>query len=91
MTVERTSNPKGPTSATHAQHGCCGGEAAIAVSRKEASKCVEHDHDAHAAPTKAAQSSCCCGGTKESRPSDPNSRVQVKTAKTADLSERSKA
>lgn len=77
MTVETTKTtiePKDPASATRtAKHDCCGGEAA-AESRNDASERADHQHHAHAVPSKAAPSSCCCGATKESSPADQKSR-----------------
>ncbi|MFH1340577.1 MAG: hypothetical protein ABIL01_05080 [Pseudomonadota bacterium] len=77
MTVETTKTtiePKDPAGATPtAKNDCCGGEAA-AESRNDAPERVDHQHHAHAAPSKAAPSSCCCGATKESSPADQKSR-----------------
>jgi hypothetical protein len=77
MTVETpktTTEPNDPASAiATAERGCCGGEAA-AESRNDASERADHEHHAHAAPSKAAPSSCCCGATKESSPADRKSR-----------------
>jgi hypothetical protein len=60
MSVKPTTDPKIPTSATSAaKHGCCGSEAA-AESQTDAA--TDHEHREHAVPSKAAESSCCCGG-----------------------------
>lgn len=67
MTVKTTTTPEGPSPASHTpEQGCCGGEAAV-ESRTDTSNRVDHGQRAHAAPSKPAESSCCCG-TKDSRP-----------------------
>lgn len=77
MTTETTTAPKGPANAIPlAKHGCCGGEAAP-ESRNDASERADHDHHAHATPSKPAQSSCCCGANKDSRVDDSKSRNVV--------------
>jgi hypothetical protein len=66
--------PKDSASTTPtAKHGCCGGET-TAEPRNDASGRADREHHAHAAPSKAAPSSCCCGATKENSPVDQKSR-----------------
>lgn len=68
MTTGIPIDPK--RSATHAaKHSCCGGEAA-AESRNDALEHIDHECHAPAAPSKVAQSSCCCPASKESNPAD---------------------
>lgn len=65
MTTETTTAPKGSANvASTEKHGCCGGEAA-AKPQNDASEHAGHEHHKHAAPSKPAQSSCCCGDGKE--------------------------
>lgn len=77
MTTETATASKSPANAAPAaKHGCCGGEAAP-ESRNDASDRADHEHHAHhehAAPSKAAQSSCCCGTAQETSPADQKSR-----------------
>lgn len=77
MTTKIPTDPKDSiVAAATPEHGCCGGEA-MAEPRKDASKLVDHDHHAHAAPSKAASSSCCCGATKDSAADDTKSHNVV--------------
>jgi hypothetical protein len=60
MTEKTTTDPKVPGNETNtAKHGCCGGEAS-AESKRAATE-TDHEHGKHAVPSKAAESSCCCG------------------------------
>lgn len=77
MSRETTTASKSPANATPAaKHGCCGGEAAP-ESRSGTPERADHEHHAHAAPSKPADSSCCCGTAKDSRTDDPKSRNVV--------------
>ncbi len=77
MTVETSKTTTEPASTSPAsKHGCCGGEV-VAEARNDASERADHEHHAHAAPSKAAPSSCCSGATKDGRADDPKSRNVV--------------
>lgn len=65
MTEKITTDPKVPA-ASAAEHGCCGGEAAV-ESRTGTAKATHQDHGEHAVPSKARESSCCCGN-KDGQP-----------------------
>jgi hypothetical protein len=65
MTTETSIESKRLAFATQrVWHNCCGAEA-VAKSPNDVSGCLEHDAHAHAAPTKDASASCCCGDAKE--------------------------
>ena len=64
MTAKITTDPKASAAAAPtAKHGCCGGEAAV-ESLTDTARLADHEHREHAGPSKAAESSCCCGTTK---------------------------
>lgn len=58
--MRNTTNAVSPgATPDESKQGCCGGKASTET-RADASK---HDHPERAAPSKAAESSCCGGGT----------------------------
>jgi hypothetical protein len=74
MTVKTTTDRKGPNTTTDTpKQSCCDGNV-TAESRTDASKPAGHGHHEHAVPSKAAESSCCCGTAKDSRLPDPKDR-----------------